>query len=159
MTHTDIDVGDVVYDLAGSGSKMQVVARVADTVTEHREREDFDLASYKSHPHLPVRDDDAVFKCVYLPGEPGSEPSGTYDFPAGRLARAPIEAANGDLASVQDRLAFRLVADVLAAAWDAGPEDDHDPFARAVRALERYDADLAGRAEEYVRAKHFGGSE
>ena len=113
MTHGDIQIGDPVYDLAGGGAKMLVVDRLADSLEEHREQADYDIGSYKSHPHLPVREDDAVFKCVFLPDQPGSEPGKSYDFPAGRLARAPVEAANEEIDRVQDTITRGVLEDLL----------------------------------------------
>jgi hypothetical protein len=107
MTHGDIRPGDVVYDLGQSGTpKMQVVDVLAEDLAEYREREDFDIATHKSHPHLPVTETDRVLACVYLPEDPGADTSSgnnPYPFPEGRLARSPVEQAATDV----------LVRDVL----------------------------------------------
>jgi hypothetical protein len=117
MTHHDIQVGDVVYDLGQDGNpKMQVLSVLAEDLDEYREREDFDLADYKNHPHLPVRDDDRVFGCVYVPDDPGAEPSSgnnPYPLPAGRLARAPVETGDGSLSRIQDVIVRDLLEELL----------------------------------------------
>lgn len=117
MTHHDIQVGDVVYDLGQDGNpKMQVLGVLAEDLDEYREREDFDLADYKNHPHLPVRDDDRVFACVYIPDAPGAEPSSgnnPYPLPAGRLARAPVETGDGSLDRIQDVIVRDLLEELL----------------------------------------------
>jgi hypothetical protein len=157
MTHADIRVGDAVYDLAGGGAKMVVVERVADSVEEHREREDFDLATYKSHPNLPVREDDPVFKCVFIPDSPGSEPGGgTYDFPAGRLARAPIEAANAEVERVQDVIVRDVLEEllVMASAIDStGTVDDSHVDVVLDIAGEAFDERLVRDAEELAETR------
>lgn len=156
MTHADIRVGDAVYDLAGGGSKMLVVERLADSITEHREREDFDLATYKSHPNLPVREDDPVFKCVFIPDSPGGEPSGTYDFPAGRLARAPIEAANTEIERVQDTIVRDTLEEllVMASAVDStGTVDQSHVDVVLDVAGEALDERVVRDAEELARTR------
>jgi hypothetical protein len=96
MTDRTLSIGDVVYDLA-QGSKMQIVGRAANSVREYSAREDFNLAEYKCHPQLGVTQTEPVFTCVYLPDTLKSSVSGTYDFPASRLARCAVEEANEDL--------------------------------------------------------------
>lgn len=117
MTHPDIRPGDVVYDLGQDGNpKMQVMEVLAEDLDEYREREDFDLADYKNHPHLPVRSDDRVFACVYVPDDPGAEPSSgnnPYPLPAGRLARAPVEMGDGSLDRIQDVIVRDLLEEML----------------------------------------------
>lgn len=117
MTHPDIRPGDVVYDLGQDGNpKMQVMEVLAEDLDEYREREDFDLADYKNHPHLPVRGDDRVFGCVYVPDDPGAEPSSgnnPYPLPAGRLARAPVEMGDGSLDRIQDVIVRDLLEEML----------------------------------------------
>lgn len=117
MTHGDIRPGDVVYDLGQSGTpKMQVVDVLAEDLAEYREREDFDIATHKSHPHLPVRETDRVLACVYLPEDPGADTSSgnnPYPFPEGRLARSPVEQAATDLERVQDVLVRDVLEELL----------------------------------------------
>jgi hypothetical protein len=116
MTHGDIQPGDVVYDLGQSGTpKMQVVDVLAEDLAEYREREDFDISTYKNHPHLPVTEDDRVLACVFLPDDPGADPSGNnpYPLPEGRLARSPVENADTDLKPVQDVIVRDVLEDLL----------------------------------------------
>jgi len=116
MTHDDIRPGDIVYDLGQQGSpKLQVVGVLAEDLAEYREREDFDISTHKNHPHLPVTEDDRVLACVYIPDDPGADPSGNnpYSFPEGRLARAPVENAATDVEPVQDVLVRDLLEDLL----------------------------------------------
>jgi len=103
-----LKVGDVAIDLVKRG-KVQVVGRAAKTVEEHQQREDYDIASYKANALLDVRDDEPVYSVVYLPDEPSTSFSGTYDFPASRLARVPVEQANDDLRRLQHDLAVDLL--------------------------------------------------
>ncbi|AAM88732.1 hypothetical protein PhiCh1p59 [Natrialba phage PhiCh1] len=156
MTHGDISVGDVVYDIGKGGGKMVVVDRVADSIVEHREGEDYDIASYKHHPNLPVREDDAVFTCVYIPDTPGSHPaSGTYDFPAGRLARAPIEEANKALDPIQDVIVRDVLEDllVMASAIDStGTVDESRATVLLDVAGDVLDESIVRDAEELARS-------
>lgn len=82
---------DVAIDLV-SRQQVYILESVAGSLTEYYEKEDFDLYNYKMHPYLPVRLDDTVYKCVYLGGTDDLHRfSDTYDFPAGRLARVPVD--------------------------------------------------------------------
>jgi len=110
-----IKCGDVCHDVLGSG-KVQVLRKAADSVAEFSHREDFDLAEYKAHPLIDIDDDQAVWTCVYLPDEPTTSFSGTYDFPAGRLARIPVEEANQDYRRLQESLTVDLLTALLATA-------------------------------------------
>jgi len=94
MVDAAISVGDVAHDLAQKGGKVLVVDVAAATAEEYDEREDFDLVEYKSHPLLDVEASDTVFTCVYLPDEPTTTFSKTYDLPESRLARVPVEEAS-----------------------------------------------------------------
>jgi hypothetical protein len=96
---TVIDTGDIVIDLV-TRQPMYVRRRVANTLGEYYEDEEFDLATYKAHPYLPVRAADAVFECVFLGGIDDLHTSRkTYAYPRGRLARVPVEQAwtDGDV--------------------------------------------------------------
>lgn len=94
--HSGLGPGDVAIDLV-TRQPLYVVDRPADTLAEYHEVEGFDLATYKAHPWLPVSVDDAVLTCVFI-GDVESlhSFSNTYDYPAGRLARVPVERAGGD---------------------------------------------------------------
>lgn len=90
---TEPMAGDVVIDLV-TRQVVFVHERVADTLEEYYEREGFDLATYKMHPFLPVRPDDAVYECVFVGGvDDLHKPGKTYDYPRGRLARIPVDLA------------------------------------------------------------------
>jgi hypothetical protein len=90
---TEPMAGDVAIDLV-TRQVVFVHERVADTLEEYYEREGFDLATYKQHPWLPVRPDDAVFECVFVGGvDDLHSPGKTYDYPRGRLARVPVDLA------------------------------------------------------------------
>lgn len=157
MTHADLGVGDVVYDLAGDGAKMVIVDRLADSIEEHRETVDYDLGSYKSHPHLPVRESDPVFECVFVPDSPGGTPSKTYDFPAGRLARAPIEAADEDLTHVRDTIVRDALEELLAMAAtidSTGTVEGSYVDVLLDVAGEALDDRLVRDAEELARTRH-----
>lgn len=134
MPDPELKVGDVAHDLVKRG-KVQVVAKAADSVTDHRAQEGFDLAEYKSHPLLDVAEDEPVYTCVYLPEEPTVSFSGTYDFPRSRLARIPVEEANEDLDRFQRELVVDLLADVFERALTADSADAGRPdsFKQAIR--------------------------
>lgn len=90
-----VEPGDFAIDLVYH-RPVFVNQSTAETCVDYWEDgEDFDLTTYKAHPYLPVTPDDTVFECVYLPTKPGDvrhEPADkTYDFPSGRLMRAPVE--------------------------------------------------------------------
>jgi len=95
---TEPMIGGVAIDLV-TRQAMLVRQRVADTLGEYYERENFDLLTYKMHPYLPgVGADNAVYECVYIDGNPQNahKPGKTYDFPAGRLIHFPVEQAWND---------------------------------------------------------------
>ena len=127
MTDASIKVGDVCHDLV-KGGKVQIVAKVADSVAEHRETENYDIAEYKAHPLLDVSDDEPVFKAVYLPEEPSTSFSGTYDFPRSRLTRVPVEEANGGLERPQQGMAVQILLQLFQTA-------DGDAMASSADAL------------------------
>jgi len=91
---TDPMPGGVAFDLV-TRQLLFVHERVADDLHEYHEREGFDLLSYKTHPYLPVSEDDAVFECVFIPtsAEGAHKPGNTYDYPEGRLMHVPVEQA------------------------------------------------------------------
>jgi hypothetical protein len=93
MADAEIKAGDVAHDLV-EHTKVFVLERAALTVAAHQQQTDYDVADYKASALLDVRDDEAVWTCVYLPDSPTTRFSGTHDFPASRLARIPVEAAN-----------------------------------------------------------------
>jgi len=133
MVDPEIKTGDVVHDLVERG-KMQVVAKAANSVTEYRESESFDLAEYKSHPLLGVTEDDPVYTCVYLPDSPTTSFSGTYDFPRSRLARVPVEEANEDLQRFQGRLITAVLSALAEEALtsDVGNQGPPESFEAAL---------------------------
>lgn len=112
MPESKLKVGDAAHDLVEGGTVL-VVERVADRVDEYSEREGYDLAGYKAHPLLEVQPDEPVFKAVYLPSTPTTNFSGTYDFPASRLARIPVEEANEALVHPNRRLVVDLLEGLL----------------------------------------------
>ena len=92
MGHDSLSHPDVAIDLV-TRQAVYILGTAASTLPEYYEQEDFDLYNYKMHPYLPVRLDDSVYECVYVGDVQDLHScSGTYDFPAGRLARAPVDA-------------------------------------------------------------------
>jgi len=95
-THGSLTAGDVALDLV-TRQPLLVRRRVADDLAEYYEREEFDLLTYKQHAFLPVGIDDPVFECVFIADIGDLHTEGrSYDYPAGRLARVPVELAGGD---------------------------------------------------------------
>lgn len=94
---TEPMAGGVAIDLV-TRQPLFVRRIVVEDLWEYYELEGFDLASYKTHPYLPVREDDTVYECVFVSGDPqgAHKPGDTYDFPRGRLMHYPIEQAWGD---------------------------------------------------------------
>lgn len=93
--HGTLSPGDVAIDLV-TRQALYVTARVADDLVEYYEAEGFDLLTYKQHAFLPVRQSDPVYECVFVGGVDDLHSfSDTYDYPAGRLARVPVEMAGG----------------------------------------------------------------
>lgn len=94
--HSELDAGDVVIDLV-TRQPLLVRQQAGADLVEYYVAEGFDLSTYKQHPWLPVRLDDPVFECVFIGGIDDLHSEGsTYDYPAGRLARVPVELAGGD---------------------------------------------------------------
>ena len=94
-THGALTPGDIAIDMV-TRQPVAVTDRVADDLAEYYDREEFDLLNYKQHPWLPVTIDDAVFECVFIGGLDDLHSfSNTYSYPAGRLARVPVELAGG----------------------------------------------------------------
>lgn len=91
-THMDLGRGDLAMDLV-TRQLLLIKARAADSLIEYYDSEGFDLASYKQHPWLPVRSTDPVFTCVFVQStaEDLHKDGRDYDYPAGRLARVPVE--------------------------------------------------------------------
>lgn len=95
-THDELDAGDVAIDLV-TRQPLLVRRRVADDLASYYEEHDFDLLTYKQHCWLPVRIGDAVFECVFIGDIEGLHSfSNSYDYPASRLARVPVELAGGE---------------------------------------------------------------
>lgn len=92
--HSTLSGGDIAIDLV-TRQPLYVNRKVATSVVEYYEDEEFDLASYKTHPYLPVSVDDPVYECVFVSRsvEQLHSVGTSYDFPAGRLARVPVEQA------------------------------------------------------------------
>jgi len=94
---TEPMAGGIAIDLL-TRQPLLVRQQVADTLAEYHREEGFDLATYKQHPWLPVRADDAVYECYYineltLDGLDDWGSTRDYDFPRGRLAHVPVEMA------------------------------------------------------------------
>lgn len=96
-THRDLAPGDLAIDLV-TRQVLQIRDLAAVSVVDYYDAEEFDLASYKQHPWLPVRSDDRVFTCVFVPTNADGIHKGgrEYDYPEGRLARVPMELVGGD---------------------------------------------------------------
>lgn len=85
--------GGIAIDLV-TRQVLFVRRKVADSLGEYHENTGFDLATYKTHPYLPVRPDDAVYECVFAGDLDGLHTArNTYDYPRGRLAHVPVEQA------------------------------------------------------------------
>ncbi|EMA69151.1 hypothetical protein C461_03212 [Halorubrum aidingense JCM 13560] len=89
--------GSLAIDLV-TRQLLFVRAKVADTLGEYYEQENFDLATYGPHPWLPVDVDDAAYECYYindlsLDGLDDLADLKDYAFPAGRLAVVGVEQA------------------------------------------------------------------
>jgi hypothetical protein len=91
-THRSLAPGDLAFDLV-TRQLLYIADVSAESVVDYYDDEEFDLASYKGHPWLPVRSDDRVFACVFVPttAEGLHKGGNDYDYPAGRLARVPME--------------------------------------------------------------------
>ena len=159
MTDSEIKVGDVVNDLGQNGKLMQVVAKAAGSVAEYREREDFDLAEYKSHPLLDVGDEDAVWTCVFLTSEPSASFSGTYDYPSSRLARQPVEESNADLTRVQESLTVAVLSSVFNS-MERNKSLEEDDITAVADHVGGIDPGLVATARELATVdEHFDGGE
>lgn len=88
---TEPTAGGIALDLV-TRQPLFIRSIAAETVVEYYETEEFDLASYKTHPYLPVRLDDTVYNCVYISGNPeqAHKPGNEYAFPRGRLMTVPV---------------------------------------------------------------------
>ena len=93
----DLEAGDVAIDLV-TRQPLFVTGIAASSLPAYYDVEEFDLLNYKVHPYLPVRMDDRVLNCVFVPRKvEGVHKMGKeYAYPEGRLARVPIERAGGD---------------------------------------------------------------
>lgn len=118
--NTGIKAYDVAIDLVYHRPVL-VRRKIADSCVAYwNDGKDFDITTYKAHPYLPVTPDDAVFECVYLPTKPGdirhTPGDNTYDFPAGRLARVPVENLYDSRKRPQDDLQSTILASLISAA-------------------------------------------
>lgn len=132
MTDARIRAGDVAIDLVERG-KVLVVEQAAETVTEHQQREDYDIQAYKGNALLNVSDDEAVWTCVFLPDKPTTEFSGGYDFPESRLARIPTEEARKSFRRPQEAQAVSMLEAMFTAAVDSRFDDAADDLEYVAR--------------------------
>lgn len=134
MVDPRIKTGDVCIDVV-DGAKVQVVGQSAETVAEYRERQEFDLAEYKSHPLLGVTDDDTVWETVYLPGSVTHSFNKSYDFPESRLVRIPVEEADPALERIQRKTMTDILSILLVNALGADQNGAAAPenFESAIR--------------------------
>jgi len=89
--------GDVAIDQA-QGSWVYVVDYASPEVAVWNRENDANLLDYAGNWVCGANLADPVFSCVYLQGSGvKSTPGKSYDFPASRLARYPVEEANVDL--------------------------------------------------------------
>lgn len=157
MTDSRIKVGDVCIDLIKRG-KVVVVGKAADTVAEHQDREEYDIADYKGNALLDMHRGEPVYTVVFCPDAPSTSFSGTYDMPRSRLARVPVEAANDALLRPQHELATQLAASLLAAYEDHLETDpDSHPLEGAIRDV--LGAELAEVVFDSKRIDDIGGGE
>lgn len=148
----EIKTGDVAHDLVKGGT-VQVVDRAALSVAEYRDREDFDLATYQTHPLLDVSDHESVWTCVYLPSEPSVEFSGTYDFPESRLARIPVEEANQSVVRPQRGLAVALLEGLFSTVEGCRSTDEAEWLREVAVAHGVVDGDIVDEAWELAQAE------
>lgn len=93
-TWEEMSEGDVAIDLV-THQPLLIIEKSADNLAEYYEDEGFDLLTYNQHAWLPVRLMDTVFECVFIGQVDGLHKfSNTYHYPAGRLARVPVEIAS-----------------------------------------------------------------
>lgn len=110
---SELRPGDVAHDLVKRG-KVMVVGQAAETVAEHQARtSDYDIQEYGANGLLNVSADEPVWKVVFLPDEPKTEFSGTYDYPDSRLARIPVEEAAQDVEHPNRSTIVELLAEVF----------------------------------------------
>lgn len=94
--HGEWEVGDAAIDLV-TRQTLIVVEIEYDSVIEHYQAEEFDLATYKQHAFLPVTLEDTVLNCVFVGGVDDLHSfTDTYSYPEGRLARVPIDMLGGE---------------------------------------------------------------
>lgn len=133
-----VEARDVAIDLVYH-RPVFVRRSVADSCVAYWEDgRDFDLTTYKAHPYLPVTPDDTVFECVYIPTKPGDvrhDPADkTYDFPAGRLMRVPVEYLYDSKTRPQDDFRAAFLAALLATADDVGIDGSVEMIHASARA-------------------------
>lgn len=160
----DLRPTDIAIDVV-QGRPVFIKKQAAATAADYFAREDFDVATYKTNPFLPVRPDDPVLTAVYVPTKAQDVPSErkgnrTYDFPRGRLMRVPIEWLwDGDVTPFD-----HVLRAVLATVFDVA-RDDHRPAVLATvteaygggvvaDAIERAGYDPDQYAEDGVDALH-----
>ena len=95
---TEPTKGDVVIDLV-TRQPLFVKGAAYETLAEHYAEEGYSLATYKQHAWLPVRPDDTVYECVFIPRsvEKLHKVGKVYSYPRGRLARCPVDMAWRDV--------------------------------------------------------------
>lgn len=152
----EIRPGDVVIDQVKQ-RPLYVRRKVANTAFEYFDNQDFDLTTYNAHPFLPITPDDTIFECVFLPttveGLPSEQGDGnTYDYPAGRLARVPVEWLYDSGTHRFENMQNAAVAALIGTAANADlPDDLQDaPAATVVRAVAEvaFGSDAAKDASE-----------
>jgi hypothetical protein len=105
-------VGEIVVDLA-QGVPLQVVEVAHRSAGEHPQV----TVDEETRALWGVTEDERVYDCVFLPTEEDrvDAPSNTYAYPAGRLARVPVEqAVDGDARRIPTQIVIEFLADVLA---------------------------------------------
>lgn len=127
MVDSEIKPGDVAIDLA-QGSLVQVVRKVYDTVERHKQQESYDIDTHGCNPLFNPDSQEPVFLCVYVGVNIKSLPDASYDFPASRLVRVPVEEANESLVRVQREIEVSVLERVLAAVHLVLDDQDFPEF-------------------------------
>jgi hypothetical protein len=87
--------GGVAIDIV-TRQAVFVRQKVADTLEDYYEENNFCLHTYKMHPWLPgIGPENVVYECSYIDGNPQNahNQGKTYDFPSARLMHLPVEQA------------------------------------------------------------------
>jgi len=142
-------VGDPVVDLA-QGRPMIVLEAPAQSVAAWSEANNYDLTDNYANGKLEARDDEAVVRCVYV-SDIRSEPSKDYTFPVSRVALIDAHHADGG-----ERIADRVVRDVLEALFDAAYRSGSDQMLSTLEALadDAVGKDLTTEARELASVEH-----